>query len=159
MIAASFLLNPDLSDTWELNFSSLETNYPSESKTVPHTLPLELRKSNPLSLLPPTIEVLEGSLEVSQGFLGCTLGNLIHPWELGPLQTVQKLMLLHGVSESVLALVGLEEVDSMLKTPIIGKTSDSSMSVKRRPLAVVWVELIPVGFMDQHAIQDIVLVV
>ena len=159
MIAASFLLDAELSDTWKLNFSSLETNYPSESKTVPHTLSLELRKSNPLSFRPPTIEVLEGSLEVSQGFLGCTLGNLIHPWELGPLQTVQKLMLLHGDSESVLALVGLEEVDSMLKTPIIGKTSDSSMSVKRRPLAVVWVELIPVGFMDQHAIQDIVLVV
>ena len=66
-------------------------------------------------------------------------------------------MLLHGISEFILALISLEEGDTLLETPVVGKTCDSRMSVKRRPLTFVRVELVPVGFVYQHKSQDIVL--
>ena len=47
-------------------------------------------------------------MKVSQGFLWCTLRALIHPREMCPLQTSQQLVLLHGVSELVLAVIHLE---------------------------------------------------
>jgi hypothetical protein len=67
-------------------------------------------------------------------------------------------VLFHGVSEPVCPLVVLEEVDAMFETPVVGKTSDSSMLVKVRPLTVVRVQFVSVSFGHQHEIQSIVLI-
>ena len=119
--------------------SSLESNGSSESEAVPDSLPFESRKTNPLSSLQSSIEVLEGSVEVSESLLRRTLGTLVHPGELCPLQTVQQLVLLHGICELCWSLIGLEECDPLVKAPVVGKTSDPGMSVKGCPLRVVWV--------------------
>lgn len=66
-------------------------------------------------------------------------------------------MLLHGVSESVFPLIGLEEVDALLQPPVVDKTCDSCMLVERRLLTVVRVEFVPIGFGHQHEVQGIVL--
>ena len=96
-------------------------------------------------------------MEVSQSLLRGTLRALVHPWELCPLQTVQQLVLFYGISEPVLSLIVLEEVDALFETPVVGKTCDSCMSVKRRSLMVARVELIPVSFIDKHRNQNVVL--
>ena len=96
-------------------------------------------------------------MEVSEGLLWCALRALVHPRELCFLETSKQFVLLHSVCESVFPLVGLEEVNALLQPPIVGKTCDSCMSVKRRSLTVVRVELVSVGFVNQHEIQDIVL--
>ncbi len=57
----------------------MEPDGSMQSETVPDTSPLEARKSYLLPRLESSIEVLEGLLEVSQGFLGCTLGGFVHP--------------------------------------------------------------------------------
>ena len=76
------------------------------------------------------MEVLESTMEVSEGLLRCALGTLIHPGELTLLQTVEEPVLLHGVSEPLGSLVVLEELDTLFETPVVGKTSDSCMLVK-----------------------------
>ena len=67
-------------------------------------------------------------------------------------------MLLHRIGKPVLSLIVFKERDSLFETPIVDEPCDSRMLVKRRPLAVVGVEFIPVGFMDQHMSQKVVLV-
>ncbi len=59
-------------------------------------------------------------------------------------------MLLHGVSEPVVTLIVLVLFDSLLETPVIGKTSYSCMLSKVRPLDVVRVQFIPIGLVNQH---------
>ncbi len=66
-------------------------------------------------------------------------------------------MLFHGVCETVTTLAVLVQFDPLVKSPIIGKTRDSCMLKKGCPLLVVGVEFIPVGFVDQHKSQRIVL--
>ncbi len=66
--------------------------------------------------------------------------------------------MLHGISKLIRSLVLLEKGDALLETPVVDKPCDSCMSVKVRPLSVVGVELIPVGFVDQHRSQKIVLI-
>jgi hypothetical protein len=66
-------------------------------------------------------------------------------------------VLLHGVSESVLPLIDLEEVDALLQPPVVYKTCDSCMLVEKRLLTVVRVELVSIGFGHQHEVQGIVL--
>ena len=59
-------------------------------------------------------------------------------------------MLLHEVSETVIALFTFEELDSLVKTPVVGKTCYTSMSMKIRPLSIVRVDFVSVCLMDQH---------
>ena len=65
-------------------------------------------------------------------------------------------MLFHGISESGSPLFS-EELDTLFETPVVGKPCNSCMLMKRRPLTIVGIEFIPVGFVYQHASQDIVL--
>jgi len=67
-------------------------------------------------------------------------------------------VLFHGISEPVFPLIGLKEVDALLETPVVSKTCNSSMSMKKRPLTIVRVELIPVSLMDQHRSRKIVVI-
>ena len=130
MVLLSLLLDPDFSDPWELNCPLMEPDRPIQPEAVPDTPPLETRKSDLLPRLEPSIEVLEGSMKVSQGFLGCTLRGFIHPWELCFLQGGKELVLLHGVSEPVFTLIVLVLIDPLFKTPVVGKTSYSCMLSK-----------------------------
>ena len=57
----------------------MEPDDPSQPEAVPDTPPLEARKSYLLPRLESSIEVLESSMEVSQGFLRGTLGGFVHP--------------------------------------------------------------------------------
>ena len=157
MILLSFLLNPNRTNTRELDFPVFKSDSSMESKTVPPSLLLESGKAYSFSYLPPTIEVLEGPVQVFENLLWYALGAFIHPRELCLLQTVQEFVLFHEVSETVFAMVVFEELDTLVETPVIDKTSDSSMSVKRRPLTVVGIEFIPVSLVDHHWSQDIVL--
>ncbi len=67
-------------------------------------------------------------------------------------------MLLHSIRKPIGSLVILEQGDALLEAPVVDEPCDSCMSVKVRPLLVVGVELIPVGFVDQHRSQEIVLI-
>ncbi len=51
----------------------MEPDSSIQSEAVPYSPPLEARKSDLLSRLESSIEVLEGFIEVSQGLLRCTL--------------------------------------------------------------------------------------
>ncbi len=59
-------------------------------------------------------------------------------------------MLFHGVCEAVIPLITLVQFDSVIKPPVIGKTSDSGMLKKGASLHVVGVEFVAIGFMNQH---------
>ena len=129
----------------------LESDSSSESETVPDSLPLEPGKSHPSTLLPSPIEILEGIVKVSESLLWCALGALIHPRKLHPLQTVQQLVLFYSISETSCSLIVLEELDSLVKTPVVGETGYPSVSVKGCPLMVVGSEFISIGSGHQHA--------
>ncbi len=60
-------------------------------------------------------------------------------------------MLLHGISEPVVALIVLVLRNPLFETPVVGKTSYSCMLSKVRPLDVVRVQFIPVGLIGQHS--------
>ena len=62
-----------------------------------------------------------------------------------------------GICETVVSPIAPEELDAMLETPVIGKTSDASMLVKVCLLPIVRVKFVPIGFGHQHEVQDIVL--
>ena len=89
-------------------------------------------------------------MKILKRFLWRTLGTFIHPRKLSSLQTVQKFVLLHEVSKTVFPMAISEELDSLVKTPVVCKTCHSSMSMKTRPLSIVRVELVSVCLMDQH---------
>ncbi len=129
----------------------MELYGPSQSEAVPDASPLEPRESYLLSRLETPVEVHEGSLKVSQGFLGCTLGCLVHPWEVVLLQGVEEPVLLHGVSEPVVSLIVPVLFDPLFETPVVSKTSHSCMLSKVRPLDVVGVQFIPVSLLNQHS--------
>jgi len=57
----------------------MEPDGPGQSEAVPDSPPLEARESNLLTRIESSIEVLEGLMEVSQGFLRCTLRGFVHP--------------------------------------------------------------------------------
>ncbi|MDF1538743.1 MAG: hypothetical protein P1Q69_07560 [Candidatus Thorarchaeota archaeon] len=130
VVSLPLLLDTNLSNSWELDLPSLKLDGPVQSETVPNSFPFETRKANSLSLLSSTIEVPEGFLEVSQGFLWSTLGTLVHPWELGLLQTVEELVLFHGIGKSSFSLILFEEGDSLIETPVVDESCDSRMLVK-----------------------------
>lgn len=150
MIALSLPFNPDFSYARELNPSYLKFDSSVESKTIPDSFPFEPGKAHLLSSFSSSVEVLEGTMKILKRLLWCALGAFVHPRELCPLQTVQKFVLLHEVSETVIALVAFEELDALVKTPVVGKTCHSSMSMKTRPLSIVRVELVSVCLMNQH---------
>ena len=116
---------------------SLETDGPGQPEAVPDSSPLEARESDPLPRLETSIEVLEGSVEVSQGLLRSTLGGLVHPWELVLLQGVEELVLPHGIGEPVVSLIVPVTINPLFETPVVGKTSYSCMLRERGPLDVV----------------------
>ena len=124
---------------------------PKQSLTsIPDSFPLEPRKTHFLSSSSSSVEVLEGTMKILKRLLWCALGAFIHPRELCPLQTVQKFVLLHEVSETVLVLVVFEELDALVKTPVVGKTSSTRMSIESSSLSIVWVQLVSVGTAYQH---------
>ncbi len=129
----------------------MEPDDPGQSEAVPSSPLLEPRESYLLSVLYSTIEVLEGLMEVSQSFLRCTLRGLVHPWELCFLKGVEELVLLHSISESVVTLIVPVLFDPLVETPVVGKTSNSCMLSKVRPLDVVGIQFIPVGSIGQHS--------
>jgi len=137
--------------------SSLESNSSSESEAVPNSLPLEPGKAHPLSSFPPSIEVLEGTMEIPECFLWCALGAFIHPGKMCPLQAGQQFMLLHDISEPCLSLTVVKNRKPLVKTPVVGKASDSRMPMKRNSLRVVRVEFVSVGSIDQHDSQRVVI--
>ncbi len=47
----------------------------------------------------------------------------------------------------------LEELDALFEAPVVGKTSDSCVTMKDGPLLVVRVQFILVRFVHQHEIQ------
>ena len=57
----------------------MEPDGPGQPEAVPNSPTFEARKSYFLPELESSIEVLEGSMEVSQGFLRCTFRSLVHP--------------------------------------------------------------------------------
>jgi len=97
-------------------------------------------------------------MQVSEGFLGCALGTLVHPGKLGLLQAVEEPVLLHRIGEPLGSMVVLEELDAMFETPVVGKPSDSCMLVKVRLLTVVRVQFVPVSPGHQHEAQNFVLI-
>ncbi len=108
----------------------MEPDGPVQSEAVPDTPPFETRESGLLPRLESSIEVLEGSMEVSQSFLGCTLRGFVHPLELCFLQGVEKLVLFHGISEPAISLIVLVLFDPLVETPVVSKTSCSCMLSK-----------------------------
>jgi len=60
-------------------------------------------------------------------------------------------VLLHSVSEAVISLIVLILFDTLVESPVVGKTSYSCMLSKVRPLDVVRVQFIPVGLVGQHS--------
>ena len=92
---------------------------------------MEPGKSYLLPRLETSVEVLEGSVEVSQSLLGCALGGFVHPWELVLLQRGEELVLLHSISEPVVSLIAPVLSNPLFEPPIIGKTSYSCMLSKR----------------------------
>lgn len=140
-----------------MEISSKEPYSPSQSETVVHAFALELRETNLLSFLQSSIEIFGSSTEVSESFLRCTFGTLVHPRELSLFQAVQKFMLFHGVCETVIPLIVLVQFNPLFKTPVVGETCDSCMLEKGGPLGVVGGEFILVGFVDQHKSQKVVL--
>jgi len=107
VVLLSLLLDSNLSYARELDCSLMEPDGPSQSEAVPNSPPLETRKSYLLARLESSIEVFESSMEVSQGFLGCTLRGFVHPWEFCLLQGVEEFVLSHCVSEPIIFLIVL----------------------------------------------------
>ena len=130
MILLPLLLDPYLSNSRKLYLPPFKSYGPIQSETVVHTFALELRKSDFLSMLQSTIEVLESSIEVSKSFMRCALGTLVHPREMSLFQTIQKFMLFYRVCETIITLIVLVQFDSLVKPPVVGEASDSRMLKK-----------------------------
>ena len=151
MIAYSFLLEPDPAQAWKLNRSVHKFDCAIQPKTVMDALSLVFGESCLLiALLESTKEVLECSLKISQGFLRGALGDLIHPRKIDPLELIQRSMLFDSVSEAFISLFLPIEIMPLFQPPVIGEPCGARVLEKVRALGVIGVQLVAIGFMDQH---------
>ena len=67
-------------------------------------------------------------------------------------------MLFDSIGEPSVALLFLEQLDALFETPVVGKTSDSCVTMKDGTLLVVGVQFILVSFVYQHESQRVVLI-
>ena len=124
----------------------------SQTKTVVLSFLLELGKSNILPLLPSSPEVPVRALTVTKSFLWSALGYLIHPWELGNLEAVEKLVLFDGRSEFGFSFVPLETLNTICKRPVVCESRSACVLHECSSLHIVGVQFISKSLVGFHLV-------